>query len=101
MKTNEFRQINYAVNVAFKNYEKRGRKLQEIWAEGMHENFAKGYYDLAYEFVAMQELLLFKMLSKTDPFRLKVWRMFVVDFRRAFSDYEFEKFERLKAYKII
>lgn len=101
MKTNEFRAINYAVNVAFKNYEKRGRKLQEIWAERMHENFAKGNYYVAYEYVAMQELLCFKCMAKNDPFRIKMWRMFVVDFRRAFSDYEFERFERLKAYKII
>lgn len=93
MKTNEFRAINYAVNVVFKNYEKQGKKAQGIWAERMHENFQNGNYDLAYEYVAMQELLLFKMLSKTDPFRLKVWRMFVGDFRRAVSDYEFEWFE--------
>lgn len=101
MKMHDMRDLFYAVNVVHKNYGKQGKKVQELWSERMHENFQNGDYDLAYEYVAMQELLLFKMLSKTDPFRLKVWRMFVVDFRRAFSDYEFERFERLKAYKII
>ena len=101
MKTNGFRSINYAVNVAFKNYEKRGRKLQEIWAERMHENFAKGDYDIAYEYVAMQELLCFKMMRKNDHFRIKMWRMFVVDFRRAFSDYEYANFQRLKDFNLI
>lgn len=101
MLSNEMRQILYAVNVAHKNYVKRGKKLQEIWAERMHENFQKGDYDIAYEYVAMQELLLFKTMQKTDTFRLKVWRMFVTDFRRAFSDYEYERFQRLKDYKII
>lgn len=101
MKLHDMRDLFYAVNVVYKNYEKQGKKVQGFWAERMHENFQNGDYDLAYEYVAMQELLLFKMLSKTDPFRLKVWRMFVGDFRRAFSDYEFEVFERLKAYKII
>lgn len=101
MKTGEIRDLFYTVNVVYKNYEKQGKKVQGIWDERMHVNFQNGNYDLAYEYVAMQELLLFKMLSKTDPFRLKAWRMFVVDFRRAFSDYEFEMFERLKDYKII
>lgn len=97
----EMRQILFAVNVAHKNYEKRGRKLQQIWAERMHENFQNGDYDIAYEYVAMQELLLFKTMKKTDPFRLKVWRMFVTDFRRAFSDYEYANFLRLKEFNII
>ena len=101
MKTGEIHDLFYVVNVVYKNYEKQGKKVQEIWAERMHENFQEGCYDIAYEYVAMQELLLFKVLPKTDPFRLKVWRMFVTDFRRAFSDYDFERFERLKEYKII
>ena len=101
MKTNEFRAINYTVNVAYKNYEKRGRKLQEIWAERMHENFEKGDYDIAYEYLAMQELLCFKSMQKNDPFRIKMWRMFVIDFRRAFSDHEFAKFQQLKQLNLI
>ena len=101
MKTGEIRVLFYVVNVVYKNYEKQGKKVQAIWAERMHENVEKGYYNIAYEYVATQELLLFKTMQKTDPFRLKVWRMFVTDFRRAFSDYEYEKFEQLKRYELI
>lgn len=101
MKTREMRDLLYAVNVVYKNYEKQGKKVQSIWAERMHENFQRSEYDLAYEYVAMQELLLFKTMQKSDTFRLKVWRMFVTDFRRAFSDHEFAKFQRLKDAKII
>lgn len=101
MKTSDMRDLLYAVNVVYKNYEKQGNKVQQIWAERMHENFQNGDYDLAYEYVAMQELLLFKVMSKTDPFRIKVWRMFVTDTRRAFSNYEFEKFQRMKDYNVI
>jgi len=101
MKTHEMRDLLYAVNVVFNNYEKQGKKVQSIWAERMHENFQIGEYDLAYEYVAMQELLLFKTMTKSDPFRLKVWRMFVTDFRRAFSFHEFEIFQRLKDANLI
>lgn len=101
MKTGEIRDLFYIVNVVYKNYEKQGKKVQAFWAECMRENFEKGYYDIAYKYVATQELLLFKTMQKTDPFRLKVWRMFVTDFRRAFSDYEYEKFEQLKRYELI
>ena len=101
MKTGEIRVLFYVVNVVYKNYEKPGKKAQALWAERMYENCEKGYYDIAYEYVAMQEFLLFKTMQKTDPFRLKVWRMFVTDFRRAFSDYEYEKFEQLKRYELI
>ena len=98
MKTHEMRDLFHTVNVGYKNL---GEQVQKMWALHMHENFQKGWYDLAYECVAMQELLLFKTLSKNDPFRLKVWRMFVTDSRRAFSDHEFAKFQRLKDAKII
>ena len=101
MKTHEMRDLFYAVHVVFKNYDKQGKKVQAFWAERMHENFQKGDYDIAYEYVAMQELLLFKDMSKKDPFRLKVWRMFVADSRRAFSNYEFEKFQLMKDYNVI
>ena len=101
MKTHEMRDLFYAVNVVYKNYAKQGKKVQGFWAERMHELFQKGEYDLAYEYVAMQELLLFKSISKTDPYRIKVWRMFVTDARRAFSDHEFANFQRLKKDNII
>lgn len=101
MKTSEIRDLFYAVNVVHKNYEKQGKKVQAFWAERMHENFKKGDYDLAYEYVAMQELLCYKSMRKNDPFRIKMWRMFVIDFRRAFSDYEYNNFQRLKELHII
>ena len=101
MKIHEMRDLFYAVNVVYKKYEKQGKKVQGIWAERMHENFKNGDYDLAYEYVAMQELLLFKFMSKTDTFRLKVWRMFVADSRRAFSNYEYANFLRLKEANLI
>lgn len=101
MKTREMHDLFHAVNVVYKNYEKHGKKVQSVWAERMHENLQRSQYDLAYEYVAMQELLLFKFMRKSDPFRLKVWRMFVTDSRRAFSNHEFEIFQRLKEAKII
>lgn len=101
MKASPIRDLFYVVNKTYKNYDTHGKKVQAVWAERMHENFRKGNYDIVYEYVACQELLLFKTIRKDDPFRIKVWRMFAVDFRRAFSDYEFEMFERLKGYKTI
>lgn len=101
MRTNPICDFFYVVNKINKNYDAIGKKAQDLWAERMRENFKKGYYDIAYEYVAIQELLLFKTMKKTDPFRLKVWRMFVGDFRRAFSDYEYANFQRLKDFNLI
>lgn len=101
MKIQQMRVLFRAVNVVYKNYNGIGKKTQSLWAERMHELFQKREYHLAYEYVAMQELLLFKATPKTDPYRIKIWRMFVTDARRAFSDHEFANFQRLKKDNII
>lgn len=69
------------------------RKRLQFWRNRSKHLFTQGYFDLAYEYIAMLELNLYLDLDKSDPFRLKVWKMFVIDFRRAYSDYEFEKLQ--------
>ena len=73
--------------------EAKEKRLQ-FWHKRSRHLFAQGDFDLAYEYIAMIELNLYLDLDKTDMFRLNLWRMFVTDFRRAYSDYEFEKLQR-------
>lgn len=73
--------------------EAKEERLQ-CWLNRSRHLFAQGDFDLAYEYIAMIELNLYLDLDKPDMFRLKLWRMFVTDFRRAYSDYEFEKLQR-------
>ena len=75
--------------------EKKKKRLQ-FWTNRFHHLFNKGSYDLAYEYMAMLELNYYLDLDKNDHFRIMLWRMFVADLRRAFSDYEMECFDRLK-----
>ena len=75
--------------------EEKEKRLQ-LWTKRFHLLFNQGSYDLAYEYMAMLELNNYLDLDKSDHFRIMLWRMFVTDFRRAFSDYEEERFGRLK-----
>lgn len=78
--------------------EEKEKRLQ-FCVDRFHHLFKHGSYELAYEYMAMFELNSFLELDKNDHFRLMLWRGFVTDFRRAFSDYE--RFERLKKAGII
>ena len=64
-----------------------------LWANRYKENAQKGYYDIAFEYIAMWDLLQVKAPSKA--YRLYFWKCFVRDFRRAYSNYEFEIFQSL------
>lgn len=75
--------------------EEKEKRLQ-FWTNRFHHLFNQGSYDLAYEYMAMLELNYYLDLDKSDHFRVMLWRAFVTDFRRAFSDYEEERFDRLK-----
>lgn len=75
--------------------EKKEKRLQ-FWVNRFHHLFNQGSYELAYKYMAMLELNYYLGLDKNDDFRITLWMMFVKDFRRAFSDYEMECFDRLK-----
>lgn len=82
------------VNMAYKSGPEKQAKFIKVWTDNFHKNLNIGFYDIAYENIAMHELLLFKNSKKGDEFRLLLWRMFVMDFRRAFSDYEYRLLHR-------
>lgn len=74
--------------------EKEKRML--FWSNRFQHLLNQGDYNLAYEYLAMLALNCYLDLDKSDHSRITLWKMFVADFRRAFSDYEKECFDRLK-----
>ena len=82
------------VNMAHKSLPKKQVNFLKLWSDSFYKNMEHGFYNIAYENLAMHELLLFKNSKKGDEFRLLLWRMFVMDFRRAFSDYEYRLLHR-------
>lgn len=74
--------------------EEKEKRLQ-LWTTKFHLLFSQGAYDLAYGYIAMVELSRYLDLDKSDNSRIMMWRMFVMDFRRALSDYEHERFDSL------
>lgn len=75
---------------------KEKEKRLQFWVNRFHHLFSQGVYDLAYEYIARVELSYFLDLDKSDDSRIMMWRMLVTDYRRAFSYYAEERFERLK-----
>lgn len=53
------------------------------------ENNVKGYYDFAYEYQCRIWLYVLKNIDFQPASRLPMWKIFVHDFRHAFSDYYF------------
>lgn len=74
--------------------ETKEKRLQ-FWFNRSKHLFSQNSYNMAYEYVAMIDLNLVLDLDKDDSFRLKMWRIFVTDFRRAFSIHEYELFQSL------
>lgn len=63
------------------------------WLTRYRKRMQKGHFDIAHEYLCRAELLMVRTAPKNEPYRLTMWRLFVGDFRRAFSDYEFDKMQ--------
>ena len=83
--------VRRANNLTAHEKEKRLR----FWHEHSKKCFEEGFFDMAYEYIAMIELSLCLAWPKNDRLRLSVWKMFVRDYRLGFSAYEYKKFQLL------
>lgn len=69
---------------------KQKRSRLDFWLFRSTMCFQNNNYDLGMEYLAMVHLALFMDLNKNSSIRLSLWRIFVREFRLAFSDYGFQ-----------